>query len=162
MSASALEHKSAGPHLLSGCAADCPACAEQVRIDEGVREIVFGMWLQAIADGERSVEQALREVEPLIGKLVLHKFVRSDFTQRALEIKPRKTRRKPRGLPTAWRKANHDLVDTVKRHEGLPANHVGNSYSAVSVFDRVAAIWHRWGIPATQRQVQDNYYALGD
>jgi hypothetical protein len=118
------------------------------------------MWLQAIADGERTVEQALREVEPVLSKHTKAAFIRSEFTQRAIAIKPRKKGRPPRGLPTAWHATNPRLVELVKQHEGLPAVNVGNYYNTVSVYDRVAQIWQDYGIPATPRQVQDSYYAL--
>ena len=143
------------------CAPNCPACAQDEFIRGGVREIVLDMWLQAIADGDRNIESALREMQPVISKLLkLDRWrVCYEFVERALKVTPRKRKqRKTRGLPAAWHTANCDLVELVKRHENVPANHVNNSYDHDSLFRRVAEIWQGWAIDVTSRQVQDSYY----
>jgi hypothetical protein len=83
--------------LLNPCAPDCPACAaaeaqraRQEKASEGGREIIFGMWLQAIADGERTLQTALEDIEGPLRKL--SRFERDQvlgqFTRRATELLP--------------------------------------------------------------------------
>jgi hypothetical protein len=152
------------PTILGGaCEPDCPACAaerdERLRTAAGVRDIVLGMWLEAIADGERSVESALRQMQGPLS--LLDAFERGcilwGFVRAALEIEPRKLakgKRKPKGPPTSWDKTNYDLVNLVAEDLKLKKNNV--EYET-SVFHRVAAIWGEWRISVTGRQVQDAY-----
>jgi hypothetical protein len=90
----------------------------------------------------------------------MHSFERNkagwNFTRLALSIKPRKTRpRKPRGLPTAWKKANHQLVDLFSRLQDLPKNNPDN-YGGV--FSHVAEIWESYGIDVSDSVVMNSYY----
>ena len=163
MSALALEHKRSAVGILSVCDADCPACALQRDIDNAVQIIVLEMWLEAIADGERDVEGALREVLGPISKM--SEFERNrigwSFTRRAMAITPRRTRpRKPRGLPTAWIKANREIVDSVAHYEQLPKNEpeLAEDTGLESVFARVAEIWQTYGVDAGATVVKSSYY----
>ncbi len=158
------------------CEPDCPACAagrakfdveetERRRVPNVVRrDIVLGMWLEAIADGERSVEGALREIQaPLAllrdderGRVLL------EFTERALAISPRPLpagRRVPKGPPTAWVRANRDLVDHVHRMvPHLPKTNPYESNDKPTLWDRVAEIWREYGIEKASYDIKANYY----
>jgi hypothetical protein len=128
-----------------------------------VREIVLGMWIEAVKAGERSVEDALREIAAPLDRL--DGFERAQlgwsFTRQALVAKPRKTRvRKPRGRPTAWVDANRDLVNLVRREEGLPKSEpdMAEARNLPSVFARVAEIWQDYGIAVKAADVKRAYY----
>ena len=159
---SGIAHKRSAVGMLQVCDSDCPLCAEQRRIDGIVRDVVPEMWLEAVASGERTVEEALRDIEGPLMKV--NSFERSrvmrDFTRKALAIKPNKTpgTRRPRGLPSAWVKTNRDIVDSVALHEGLPKNDPSQYPDLPSVFTRVSGIWGEIGIDVTPDDVKNAYY----
>jgi len=156
--------------MLSGCDPDCPACAERARQTEQrrivgirVREIVLGVWLEAIRAGERDLNRALREIrKPLLQLPATERqAVAGEFVMTALEMSIQKLprgRRAPR-LPTAWHKANRELIDHVSKIENLGKNNVA-TYPHGNVYVRVANLWTKWGIPSTPRQVQDSNLKL--
>jgi hypothetical protein len=166
-----------GPGSMLGptCEPDCPACAakserEQKLID-GVREIVLGMWLEAIAAGERDLERALRDLAGPLAKLSFWDRSRIgwQFVEKVRATKVRKTRRrKPSGLPTAWTKANRKLVDLVRHETGLPktsphalsrnSDTRASSDAPRTAFDYTAALWGAYGIPVTSEYVYHSYH----
>ena len=118
---------------------------------------MLGVWLEAIADGERDIGRALREIRPALLRLPQpeQQQVGWEFVLAALKITPRKAR-KVRGMPTSWRKTNRELVDFVAKVEHLGKTNA-DQYDN-SVFKRVADLWTDWGIATTPRQVMDGYH----
>jgi hypothetical protein len=163
----ALEHKSAGLGLLGGCTPDCPACAvlaaertQSDRLIEGVREIVLGMYLEAIAAGERDIEWALRDIAPALAKLIWWERSRIgwQFVQKALNIKVRKTRARMPQRPTAWRTANRNLVDLIARERNLPkTSPYETDPSRETAFTYTAALWREYGFDVTSYDVKAAY-----
>ena len=147
------------------CEPNCPACAaaeadraKREQASEGVRAIVLDMWLQAIADGERTLNTALKEIDGPLRKLTRfeHGQVLGQFVRRAMELPPAKPR-PLRGKPTAWKQANHDLVERIYATEGtLPKS--SPEFCNETVFHRAAEIWDAWGIRATEFEVHKWYY----
>jgi hypothetical protein len=143
------------------CEPDCPACAAaearraiQEKASEGVRAIVFEMWLDAIATGERTLETALEEIGGPLAKLTRFERdqVLGQFVRRAMQLLPAPYKGgKPRGLPSAWRRENYNIIELIREHEGLPLTVEGEA------FERGAHVWAEWGIRVTARMVRDAY-----
>jgi hypothetical protein len=125
-----------------------------------VHEIVLGMYLEAVAAGERTIERALREIRPALAKLIWWDRSRIgwQFVETALETSVRKLARKPRGRPSAWCRASNEIVDLIHEREGLPIETAANAYDKRTAFHRAAEVWAEWGIEVTPRQVQDAYW----
>jgi hypothetical protein len=137
---------------------------EELRIGEVVRGLVFDMWVQAVRDGERTVEGALREMLGPISKM--HEFERNRagwrFTRQVLALKPRKVRaRKPRGLPSAWVKSNRTLVNYLVKNHGMIKSSPyaeGRKSTNVQAFDTAATVWKKYGIDVQSYDVKAAYY----
>jgi hypothetical protein len=167
-----LLHKNAGQGLLGGCTPDCPACAvlsaeraQSDRLLEGVREIVLGMYLEAIAAGERDIEWALRDITPALAKLTWWERSRIgwQFVQAALKTKVIKKRARKPQRPTAWRKANRGLVDLVARERNLPKTSpyedINPSREArETAYTYTAALWREYGFDVQSYDVKAAYH----
>ena len=129
---------------------------------DGVREIVLGMWLEAIKQGDRNLETALQELSGPLAKLSFWERSRIGwaFVEAAMAAPLNKERivKQPRGLPSAWRRANMQIVDMVNEIEGLALTPVANEHDMRTAFHRVAGIWNDWGIAATALPVEDAYW----
>ena len=163
-----LEHRrrTGPPAILAGpCEPDCPACAQERRDAGKLRDDVgeiLDIWLDAVRNGERTVETALHEVRDSLSLLrdADRTLALARFTAQARDAKPPKVKSRGPGMPTAWDKTNFDLVELMQKHEGLPKNNVANAYAMglQTVFPHVAKFWGQRGILVGAADVQRRYY----
>jgi hypothetical protein len=122
---------------------------------------VFDLWLQAVEEGERTVERALREVREPINRLLGfdRNIVFAQFARSALDAcdayetakkgahGARKNKKRPRGLPSGALKAFRDLVRLHCDRGGLKLINPAQHPEIRTAFHGAAEDWNAWGLP---------------